>query len=79
MSVTEIKEQLHLVIDTIEDEAFLDALLTIINCQQLKIDNQASDEEIRIIEEREVRYRNGESKTFPWKDVQAEIKKKYGF
>jgi hypothetical protein len=79
MSVSEIKEQLHLVIDSIEDEEFLEALLTITNSQQSKIDAQPSDEEIKILEEREARYRSGESKAIPWKKVQEEIKKKYGF
>lgn len=78
MSVSEIKEQLHLVIDSIEDEEFLEALLTITNSQQSKIDGP-SDEEIKILEEREARYQSGESKATPWKEVQEEIKKKYGF
>lgn len=79
MSVTEIKEQLHLVIDTIEDEEFLEALLTITNSQQSKIDTQPSEEEIKILEEREAKYQRGEMKATSWKDVQDEIKKKYGF
>ena len=72
MSVEQIKEQLHLVIDSIEDEQFLEALLTITNSQQSKVDTQASEEEIKILEERE-------TKATPWKEVQDEIKKKYGF
>jgi len=79
MSVTEIKEQLHLIIDTIEDEEFLEALLTITDPQRSKINVAASDEEIRILEEREAQYQSGASKATPWKEVQQEIKEKYGF
>ena len=79
MSVAEIKEQLHLVIDTIEDEEFLEALLTITNSQQPKMDVSISEEEIKILEEREAKYQSGEMKARPWKEVQDEIKKKYGF
>ena len=79
MSVTEIKEQLHIAIDTIEDEEFLEALLTITHSQQSKIDASLSEEEIKILEEREAKYQSGEMKARPWKEVQEEIKKKYGF
>lgn len=79
MSVTEIKEQLHLVIDSIEDEEFLEALLTITHSQRSKVDVLPTDQEIKILEEREARYQRGETKATSWKKAQEEIKKKYGF
>lgn len=79
MLVSEIKEQLHHTIDSIEDEEFLEALLTITHSQQSNIDAQPSEEEIKILEEREARYQSGDTKARPWKEVQDEIKKKYGF
>ncbi len=80
MSIVEIKEQLYNAIDAIEDEDFLEALLTITNCRQSNNDaQQASEEELKILREREARYQRGESKATPWKEAQGEIKKKYGF
>lgn len=77
MSVSEIKEQLHYAIETIEDEAFLEAILTIV--QQSAGTVQLSDEELKIVEEREAKYQSGETKARPWKEIQEEIRKKYGF
>ena len=79
MSVEELKEQLHLTIDSIKDEEFLEALLTIAHSRQSTVDYQPLDEELKILEEREARYQRGETKARPWKDIQEEIKKKYGF
>lgn len=101
MSVTEIKEQLYTAIESIKDEKFLEALLTIVSQkqsqdyplteEQIQILEERHEwylkgeektitlEEIRILEEREARYQSGASKTTPWKEVQQEIKRKYGF
>lgn len=80
MSIVEIKEELHNAIESIEDEQFLEALLTIANCRQSNDDlQQTSEEELKILKEREARYKKGESKTTSWKEAQGEIKKKYGF
>lgn len=79
MPVTEIKKQLHAAIDSIRDEKFLEALLTIAHYRQSAIDVGISDEELRILEEREAKYQSGETKVRPWKEIQEEIKKKYGF
>jgi len=77
MSASEIKEQLHHAIETIEDEAFLEAILTIV--QQSAGTVQLSEEELKIVQEREAKYQSGETKARPWKEIQEEIKKKYGF
>ena len=79
MSVSEIKKQLHLAIDTIENEEFLEALLTIAYSQQPATEAQASEEELKILKEREASYQSGKTKARPWKEIQEEIKKKYGF
>lgn len=79
MAVVEIKEQLHIAIDSIEDEEFLEALLTLAHSQQSIVDANPSEEELKILEERESKYKNGKTKARPWKEVQEEVKKKYGF
>ena len=79
MSVLELKEQLHLAIDSIEDEEFLDALLTITHSQQSVTQTQSSEEELKTLQEREAGYQSGKTKASPWKEIQEEIKQKYGF
>lgn len=78
MSVAEIKQQLHTAIEEIEDKDFLQAMLTIIG-PHLKYGDPLTEEQYRILKEREARFLSGESKAIPWQEVQAQIKKKYGF
>lgn len=44
MPATELKEQLQIVIDSIKDEEFLKALLTITALQRTKTDHSVSEE-----------------------------------
>jgi len=78
MSVTEIKEQLHLVIDSIDDWEFLEALLTIASQKQPQ-DYTLTEEQIQILEERHEKFLKGEVKTITLEEFKEEIRKKYGF
>lgn len=79
MSVTEIKEQLHLAIDSIEDEEFLEALLTITSSQKQEHDYPLTEDQIQILEERHERYLKGEEKTSTLEEFKEKMGKKYGF
>ena len=79
MSVTEIKEQLHLVIDSIEDEKVLEAALTLlIPKQDTSYTNVLEEEQLRILKEREERYLKGETGAISLEEFKLEMKKKYG-
>jgi PHD/YefM family antitoxin component YafN of YafNO toxin-antitoxin module len=78
MSVAEIKQRLHTAIEEIENEEFLKAILTIIG-EQNKQGATLTEKQWQILKEREARYRSGESKPVPFEEVQAQMKKKYGF
>lgn len=73
MSVLEIKEQLHHAIDIIEDEKFLEALLTITSIQHEPQDYSLTEEQIRILEERHEQYLKGEIKTIPIEEVNDQM------
>jgi hypothetical protein len=79
MSAEEIKKRLHQLIDEIDDQAFLEALLTISNTQQSGYLNGLSDDEIKIIEEREAAYLRGEIQSTSWEILKKDIKGKHGF
>ena len=78
MSVIEIKEQLHKAIDSIQDEEFLEAMLTIASQKQPQ-DYPLTEEQIQILEERHERFLKGETKTISLEELKKEIRDKYGF
>lgn len=78
MSVTEIKKQLHDAIESIRDEKFLEALLTIAS-QKQSHDYPLTEEQIQILEERHERFLRGESKTISLEELKEKMRNKYGF
>lgn len=78
MQVSEIKQQLHEVIDAIKDEGYLQALLTILLEKRSPDKCSLSDEQIQQLKEREEKYRNGQSKAVPLEEFKGEMSKKYG-
>jgi hypothetical protein len=78
MSVSQIKEQLHHAIDSIEDKEFLEALLTIASQRQPQ-DYSLTEEQIQVLEERHERFLNGEEKTSSLEELKKRIRNKYGF
>lgn len=76
MSVTELKERLHSVIDTIDNQEFLKAMLVIADSQEKY--NDVDKEQLRILKEREERYRTGESKSLSLEEFKGRMKDKYG-
>lgn len=79
MSVTEIKEQLHHTIDSIEDKKLLEAVLTILTSQKPEQDYPLTEEQIQILEERHERFLKGEEKTSTLEEFKEKMRKKYGF
>jgi hypothetical protein len=77
MSVAELKAALLRAIDKIEDKQQLEEIFAVVNSH-----HQASpltEEEEKILEERHAKYLSGESKPIPFEEVQAQMRKKYGF
>jgi hypothetical protein len=64
-----IKEEIHQLINDIDDIEFLKAVQTIISAKIQ--DNYLSDEEIQIVEERREKYLKDEGKTYTWDEVKA--------
>lgn len=79
MSVTEIKEQLHHTIDSIEDEKLLEAVLIILTSQSESHNYPLTEEQIQVLEERHERFINGEEKTSTLEEFKEKMRKKYGF
>lgn len=77
MSVAELKEALHHAIEKIQDEKQLEEILTEVRLRQQA--HALTKDEIRILEERNAKYMSGESKPVPLEEVQAQMRKKYGF
>ncbi len=67
-----IKEEIHQLINDIDDIEFLKAVQTIISAKLQ--DNYLSDEEIQIVEERREKYLSGKSKTYTWEEVKGRLK-----
>lgn len=79
MSVSEIKQQLHKTIDSIENKELLQAMLTILSQNSAQpVANQLTDEQLQILQEREEKYLKGESKTQTLEEFRAKMNKKYG-
>lgn len=79
MQVSEIKQQLHEAIEDITDERFLQAMLTLISARTGSTNSAVlSDQQIRILQEREEKYNNGESEAIHLDEFKAAMNKKYG-
>ncbi len=68
-----VKEELHQLINKIDDITFLKAVQTIISAkvQDNSEDYELTDEEILIVEERREEYLKGEGKNYTWEEVKA--------
>lgn len=71
-----IKEEIHQLINDIDDLEFLKAVQTIISAKVQETSEFLSDEEIHMLEERQADYLSGKSKTYTWKEVKARLKPK---
>ncbi len=77
MSVTEIKKHLYKAIEEIDDEAFLQAVYTIISSRKEQgVTYELSDEQLQMLEERREKYLKGEGGTHSWDEVKDRIRKK---
>ncbi len=72
-----IKEEIHQMINDIDDIEFLKAVQTIILTKANNAtDDNLSDEEINMLNEREEKYLSGKSKTYTWEEVKSNLKPK---
>ncbi len=71
-----VKEELHQLINEIDDITFLKAVQTIISAKVQETSDFLSDEEIQMLEERQADYLSCKSKTYTWEEVKARLKPK---
>jgi len=73
-----IKEVLHQTIEDIDDDRILYAAYTLLqNNKPASI--EPSDELLNILNERDALYQSGKMKTYTLEELDAEMKRKYGF
>ncbi|MBI2730955.1 MAG: hypothetical protein HYX40_09430 [Sphingobacteriales bacterium] len=79
MSVTELKKHLYRVINEIENEEVLKAVLTILESGKEGIKNyQLDDEQMNILRKREKQYLGGKMKSSSIEEVENKLRSKYG-
>lgn len=79
MLIGEIKQQLHQAIDAIEDESYLQALVTILYSKQNEVYvDELSKEQVSVLIEREENFSSGQKRAMPLNEFKAAMKKKYG-
>lgn len=68
-----VKEEIHQLINEIDDITFLKAVQTIISAkvQDNSENYELTDEEILIVEERREEYLRGDGKNYTWEEVKA--------
>jgi|BarGraIncu00222A_1022003.scaffolds.fasta_scaffold296358_2 hypothetical protein len=78
MDTETVKEEIHQLINNIDDIEFLKAVQTIISAkiQDDSEENNLTDEEIQILKEREENYLSGKTKTYTWEEVKSRLKPK---
>ncbi len=78
MDTETVKEEIHQLINNIDDIEFLKAVQTIISAkiQDDSEENNLTDEEIQILKEREENYLSGKTKTYTWEEVKSRLKSK---
>ena len=69
-----IKDELHQMINDIDDVEFLKAVQTIISAKTRDNSYELSDEQIQVLKEREENYLSGKSKTYTWEEVKSRLK-----
>jgi len=75
MTTTALKKEIAKAIDTIEDENFLQAIYTIINNRNPRYDFELSDEDMKILREREVAYKAGKTKVYTKEEMRKRVLK----
>ena len=79
MSVAEIKQELYKAIEGIENKELLQAMLTILSQSDYRRDAyKLTDEQLRVLKEREEEYIKGETKVQSLEEFRAKMNKKYG-
>ncbi|PBQ30631.1 hypothetical protein CNR22_02200 [Sphingobacteriaceae bacterium] len=78
MTTTELKKKIHKVVDGIDDAKLLEAVFTILNANAQPDEYSLSDEDLRIIEERKIEYKSGETKVYTVEEVKKKILKNLG-
>jgi hypothetical protein len=79
MSVTEIKKHLYKAIEEIDDEAFLQAVYTIVSSKMGQgATYELTTDQLQILEDRREKYLKGEGKSYTWDEVKDRIRKKDG-
>ncbi len=78
MSVSEIKNRLHSAIDGINNKELLEAVLTIITSPATAPQYILNEEQIKILNEREEKYLNGETKTSTLEEFRSKMNDKHG-
>ena len=75
-----IKEEIHQLINDIDDIEFLKAVQTIISAKirDASDDYELTEEEMQIVEERRERYLKREDKNYTWDEVKAFAKSSKG-
>lgn len=76
MTTTALKKEIVKAIDTIDDASFLEAIYTIINNRSPRYDFELSNEDMKILREREVAYKSGKAKTYTREEVRKMVFKK---
>lgn len=78
MDPSNIKEEIHQLINDIDDVEFLKAVQTIISAkvQDISDEYELTEEEIKMLNEREENYLSGKSKTYTWEEVKRHLKPK---
>lgn len=78
METATVKEEIHQMINNIEDLEFLKAVQTIITAkvQDTSEGYELTEEEIKMLNEREENYLSGKSKTYTWEEVKSHLKPK---
>lgn len=76
LSVAEIKKHLYNAIEEIDDEAFLQAVYTIVSSKMENVEYKLTSEQLQILEDRREKYIRGEGKSYTWDEVKDRIRKK---
>jgi hypothetical protein len=76
MSVAEIKKHLYKAIEEIDDEAFLQAVYTIVSSKTENVEYELTAEQLQILEDRRETYLRGEGKSYTWEEVKDRLRKK---
>jgi hypothetical protein len=76
MSVAEIKKHLYNAIEEIDDEAFLQAVYTIVSSKTENVEYELTSDQLQILEDRREKYIRGEGKSYTWDEVKDRIRKK---